>query len=105
MTQPLSQRLRKAATEKVLLSPGLRVTVYNERGKVMVTGSIREVDPDVGIVRVQDDSSGADLQVDVNPRQYDLQVHAPTEPTVRYPAQVTLYVRPSLAGPYRGGTI
>jgi hypothetical protein len=105
MTQPLSQRLRKAATEKMLLSPGLQVTVYNERGKVMVKGHIREVDPDVGIVRVQDDFSGADLQVDVDPTRYDLQVHAPGEPTVRHPAQVTLYVRPSRPGPHRGGTI
>lgn len=105
MTQPLSQRLRKAATEKMLLSPGLRVTVYNERGKVMVQGYIVEVDPVVGVVRVQDDTSGADLQVDVDPTRYDLQVHAPGEPTARYPAQVTLYVRPSRPGGYRGGTL
>jgi len=105
MTQPLSQRLRKAATEKMLLSPGLRVTVYNERGKVMVQGHIVEVDPVVGVVRVQDDTSGADLQVDVDPTRYDLQVHAPGEPTARYPAQVTLYVRPSRPGGYRGGTL
>lgn len=103
MTEPLSQKLRKAAMEKVFLSPGLRVTVYSQRGKVMAQGHIVEVDPVVGIVRVQDNSSGADLQVDVDPTRYDLQVHAPTEPLARYPAEINLYVRPSRAGPYRGG--
>jgi hypothetical protein len=96
--------LTEATAEKVQLMPGQLVTVKTRQGKKLATGRIVEVDEAIGTVRVTDDSTGADLQVDVDPERYEIWVKPPPDTDqVRLGRIKTLYVRPSMPGVYMGG--
>jgi len=100
----LAKQLHEATAEKIALTPGQLVTVRTRHGKKLAQGRIVEVDEFLGIVRVTDDSSGADLQIDVNPELYEIWVKPPPDTdVVRLGRIKTLYVRPSFPGIYMGG--
>lgn len=94
----LSDQLREAKDAKVILHPGLRVKVKTKAGKLVTQGDITEVDPDVGVVRIANAESGADLRVDVDPKHYVIWVVPPTGYVPRLPGETTLYVRASRPG-------
>jgi hypothetical protein len=60
--------------EPVRLGIGQFVEVRTHKGKLVVTGTIQALDPNTKTVRVVDRGSGSDLQVDVDPRMYDVWV-------------------------------
>lgn len=100
----LSKQLEEATAEKVPLMPGQLVTVRTRKGKKLATGRIVEVDEALGTVRVTDDTSGSDMQVDVDPDRYEVWVKPPPDTDqVRLGRIKTLYVRPSMPGIYMGG--
>jgi hypothetical protein len=101
----LSRQLQEAvASEKVRLMPGQLVTVKTRDGKTLASGRIVDVDEAMGYVRVTDDTTGADLQVDVDLERYEVWVKPPPDTDiVRLGTLKTLYVRPSFPGVYTGG--
>lgn len=100
----LATQLHEATAEKIALMPGQLVTVRTLQGKKLAQGRIVEIDESLGIVRVTDDSSGADLQVDVDPTRYAIWVRPPPDTDVIRMGRIkTLYVRPSSPGVYMGG--
>lgn len=72
----LSEQLADAVqgAEKVPLRVGQRVEVRTHDGELVATGCIQELDPKTKVVRVTDQGSGADLQIDVDPDLYEIWV-------------------------------
>ena len=94
----LAERLQKAM--RVPIAVGQMVVVRDADGKQVASGWVTDVDPKMDLVRVKDDTSGADLQIDVDATRYQLWVKPPPGASVRLGQQQTLYVRPSNPGIY-----
>ena len=92
-----SQVLLEAAEAKVIVAPGQVVVVRTKNGEDVVRGFVTAVNPEMGYVRVEDFSSGADLQIDVDPEHYELWVSPTKDPAILLPPQVTVYIRPPSA--------
>jgi len=100
----LAKQLQEATAERVRLMPGQLVVVRTRQGKKLAQGRIVEVDEALGVVRVTDDTSGSDMQVDVDTERYEVWVRPPPDTDqVRLGRIKTLYVRPSFPGVYMGG--
>lgn len=100
-----ARRLDEAA-EKVVLMPGQLVSVRSKRGATVVKGRIMVVDPETGFFRVEDNSSGATLEVDVDPEKYIVWVMPPPgKQDIRDTTIKKLYVRGGGMRPsaYQGG--
>jgi len=60
--------------EKVRLGIGQFVEVRTRAGELVITGTIQQLNPRTHTIRVADLGSGSDVQVDVDPRMYDVWV-------------------------------
>ena len=94
----LAEKLQKAM--RVPIAVGQIVVVRNAEGEKVASGWVIDVDPATDVVRIKDDESGSDLQIDVDATRYQLWVRPPKGASVRYGQQQTLYVRPSNPGIY-----
>lgn len=94
----MSEQLKKAVDGKVPLHPGLVVKVKTKGGELVTRGRIVTVDPEVNVVTVANEDAGADLRVDVDPKNYVIWVEPPGEQVPRLPPETTLYVRSSRPG-------
>jgi hypothetical protein len=107
LQEAVGARLLDEAAEKVVLTVGQLVAVRTKRGvNVIKKGRITKVDLPTGIVRVRDDSSGATLEVDVDPSKYLVWVLPPPSSTETRMNRIrTLYVRGGGLRPsaYQGG--
>lgn len=93
-----AQKLKDAM--RIPIAVGQSVEVRSAEGDIIATGWVTEVDPKMDLVRVKNDESGVDLQVDVDSTRYQLWVKPPKGAAVRWGSQQTLYVRPSNPGIY-----
>jgi hypothetical protein len=94
-------------SEIVPLNIGQRVKVRSKLdGKLVATGDVTKVIPATGVVVVRDMKSGTDLQISVNADQYEIWIQ--DEEVVgnsRYGKPLSVYLRPSLPGPYAHRTV
>jgi len=61
------------ADDRVPLSIGQWVEIRSKlTGELVAAGDIMELVPSAGVVRVTDRMSGSDLQIDVDPSEYDV---------------------------------
>lgn len=101
-----AKRLDEAA-ERIVLAPGQMVSVRNKRGVTVIKkGRIKNVDLPTGTVRVEDISSGATLEIDVDPSRYTVWILPPPDMKVDRMTRIkTLYVRGGglRPNPYQGG--
>ena len=97
----LAALIEQAVKAKVVLATGQKVIVRTKKGVDVVRGIIREVHPELGVVRVQDFGGGTDLQVDVGTKNYDLYVQPPDEPLPLAPSELTAYTRVGRASYWR----
>lgn len=98
---------RYKSGSKAPLAPGQDVVVRARgSGEVVQRGTVEEILPKTGIVRVSDKNSGTEMWSDYDPDIYDIWVddqEAVDQP--KSPDELTLYVRPSLSGGYQGGRV
>lgn len=60
--------------ERVPLGIGQHVEVRTKAGELVAVGSIQELAPETGVVRIADRGSGADAHIEVDPARYDIWV-------------------------------
>lgn len=73
----LSEQLSEAVqdgTERVRLMVGQFVEVRTHGGDLVITGTIQQMFNDIGVIRVADMGSGSDVQIDVDPKEYEIWV-------------------------------
>ena len=83
---------------RVPIAIGQLVVVRSQDGSRVASGWVRDVDPATGVVRVRDDASGTDVQIDVDGERYKLWVQVPTRMLNRLGKQQALYIHPSRPG-------
>lgn len=94
---------RMGAAEPVGLQLGANVIVRTKAGVQVAEGWIEEVLGEARVVRVRDQSSGTDFQIDVDPDRYDIWVKdTGVMGDAPRPEQKTNYTRPSRPGPHKG---
>jgi hypothetical protein len=88
--------------EPVPLQLGANVIIRTKDGQKVAEGFIEDVMFETRVVRVRDQGSGGDVQIDVDPDRYTIEVLTTDVlgigPT---PGQETLYMRPSRPGPHK----
>jgi len=94
----LSEQLQQAKDARIKLHVGLGVRIRTQDGRDVAEGRITEVDVATHTIRVVDELSGADLQVDVDTDRYEVYVVPPGEQVPRWPPEMSLYVRASTPG-------
>lgn len=94
----LSEQLEKAKNARVKLHVGMEVSVHTQDGRSVIDGRITEVDVATHTIRVVDELSGADLQIDVDVDRYEIYVFPPGDRVPLLPQELTLYVRASTPG-------
>lgn len=122
MSTPFSEQLYQAMFEdqeprelefpgeadRTLLRVGQQVEVRTKDGEFIAIGHISELDQDTGFARVVDNSSGTDLNVDVDPELYDVWLtgDGADEPETKDDSRAgrnSLSVNPRKPGAYTGG--
>lgn len=123
MSTPFSEQLYRALFEedqepqelefpdeadRTLLRVGQQVEVRTKEGEFIAVGHISELDKDTGYARVVDNSSGTDLNVDVDPEFYDMWLtgEGADEPERKDDprgGKNSLSVNPRKPGAYTGG--
>lgn len=86
----MAAQLREAT--RVPLAVGQRVIVRRGRD-VVVDGWIREVNLETHSIRVSNNVSGTDQQVDVDPKRYTIYVQDRDPPAVGYAQGAATYIR------------
>lgn len=96
----LAALLEQAVRAKVVLAIGQRVIVRTKKGADVTRGIIRNIHPELGVIRVQDLSGGSDLQVDVGTKNYDFFVQTDDDTTLPLtPFEIIVHTR-AIAGAY-----
>lgn len=92
-----------AEMERVPLVLGANVIVRTVDGIKVAEGWIEDVMHETRVVRVRDQSSGTDVQIDVDPTRYHIEVKdMDIAGDAPQPGQRTDYTRPSAHGPHKG---
>lgn len=95
----------KTKGSRVPLGVGQNVEVRTKSGELVAVGSVQELVPKIRAVRIADQQSGSDLQIELDPEMYDVWV-VPTPVVGDAPTPTEspgLSVNPHRPGAYTGG--